>query len=71
MTDCPNNALLQELYELIQDQDSDEVIPMLISVACGCAAQDGINRKFITKYMMECLEDAYAMFTRDENEAVH
>lgn len=71
MTECPNQELMQELYELIEDQDTDEVLPMLISVACGCAAQDGVNRAFLTKYVLECIDDAYAMFTRDENEAVH
>ena len=63
--------LLADLRELLEDQDADDVVPILITMACGCAAQDGVNRKYLTKYILEIIDDAYAMFTRDENEAVH
>lgn len=71
MSECPDHALLKELYELIQDQDTDEVVPMLVSVAAGAAAQAGVNRAFFTRYVMETIDDAYTMFTRDDSEAVH
>lgn len=71
MSECPNQELLQQIYALIADKDSDEVIPMLMSIAAGAAAQSGVNRTFFTNYALETIEDAYKLFTRDESEAVH
>ena len=72
LEDCTeHDNLLKAVYKLIENVDSDVVIPMFASIACGAAAQDGVNRSFFTRYIMEAIADAYDMFTRDENEAVH
>ena len=71
MNECPNHELLQKIYALIEDRDSDEVVPMLMSMAAAVAAQSGAPREFFTNYALETIEDSYRMFTRDDGEAVH
>ena len=42
-----------------------------MSIACGAAANAGVNRKFLVDYVLDTIDDAYKMFTRDDGEVVH
>ena len=66
-----HDKLLQGIYALTKDVDSDVIIPMFLTIASGAAAQDGVNRDYFTRFAMQTIADAYEMFTRDENKAVH
>lgn len=72
MTECEEaHKLLNDLYALIESHDTDVILPLLTSAATAIAAQHGVPREFFTKYFLESIDDAYKLFTRNENEAVH
>ena len=71
MSECEHDKLMRDIYALIEGMDESVVVPMFMSIACGAAANAGVNRKFLVDYVMDAIDDAYKMFTRDDGEVVH
>lgn len=71
MSECEHDKLMRDIYALIEGMDESVVVPMFMSIACGAAANAGVNRKFLVDYVMNTIDDAYKMFTRDDGEVVH
>lgn len=64
-------VVLNAVHKAIKDSDSDIIVPMMATIMAGAAAQSGIKKDFLLRYVRECIDDAYAFFTRDESESVH
>ena len=72
MTECNENQdVLDAVHAAIKESDSEVIVPMMATIMAGAAAQSGVNKDYLMRYVREVIDDAYAFFTRDKGESVH